>query len=103
MSSSLQSIVDELVVKRSSKEDLVADNISSNEDIDGGDFVNWSYLSRDRGLIRFDSSKTDDNTVAARRNSTKKEYKNCNTTVIFNPGRESVQNEAFEDIGDDDL
>lgn len=101
MSSSLQSIVDELVVKRVNKDEPVPESVSKGEDGDSGKFMNWCYLSRDRGLIKFNPSKSDGK-KAARRTS-KQEQKKSSTTVLFRSERAAVQNEAFEGIGDDDL
>ena len=38
-----------------------------------------------------------------KKNDTKMKKKIISTSVFFKNGKESVQNEAFENIGDDDL
>uniref|UniRef100_U5EWH9 Putative sorting nexin n=1 Tax=Corethrella appendiculata TaxID=1370023 RepID=U5EWH9_9DIPT len=100
----LQSIVDELLNQKSGI-DITQNHIVENTQL--------SYIRRDGSNHRIKESSSNDTITSLNENDTpnnnqqssmrKKIKEKFSTTVTFKNGKESVHNEAFEDIGDDDL
>ncbi|XP_058459397.1 sorting nexin-17 [Malaya genurostris] len=112
MSVCLQSIVDELLNQKNGSD---INNIQTHQ----AEFAPLSYIRRDgSNYCITDSSSTDtlssisdtnntsNQTIGNSHNGTsflRRKLKEFNTTVRFKTGKDSVHNEAFEWIGDDDL
>lgn len=115
MSVCLQSIVDELLNQKNGSD---INNIQTHQ----AEFAPLSYIRRDgSNYCITDSSSTDTLSSISDSNSTsnqsngqtttttngtsfiRRKLKEFNTTVRFKNGKDSVHNEAFEWIGDDDL
>lgn len=66
--------------------------------------VSKEELDKDDDFIHFQFSLSQENQSNSQSDAMRKKVRErISTTVFFRNGKDSVQNEAFEEIGDDDL